>query len=467
MIALFSLAAIVASAHAQTIVFSFTGSPQTFVVPSGAFAVDIVAAGAQGGLSIQPDVNFGGVAVGRLAVTPGETLHVFVGGQPALGSTTGGFNGGGNGDNSGTGGAAGGGASDVRQGGTALTDRVIVAGGGGGGGGVFSGLNIVGGVGGGLAGGNGFRVPTDPGGLGGTQVSGGSGTCINFNVAAVGGSLGQGGTPLGQNCGCQGYGGGGGFFGGSGSGNCRGGGGGSGFLSPGLSNAAFQTSNQAGNGQVTLTVLTSTTVGGDPHVKGMFDIDLEVFGKSGANYSLVVGPAFEVNMQLANRGPEERFMTHLAVLYRGTSIAIGPWDLKTRKAALIKHFEALGSRVVYEGEWRVTIELCAQHKITLTTHHTANKLALNYLDLEFSVPGCHDAYGGLLGQTYQCRWATENFQWSRDKEDAFLVPSLTTPSGSYSATAACADEDEYHGMPANGGIAHSSDGAKMTLLKSR
>ncbi len=214
------------------------------------------------------------------------------------------------------------------------------------------------------------------------------------------------------------------------------------------------------------TPVASTSAGGDPHVHGLFGINLEVYGKPGANFSLIVAPAFEVNVQLANRGPKQRFMTEVAVLYRGTSIAIGPWDLKKRKAALIKHFEALGSRVVYEGEWRVTIEVCSQHKITLTTHHTANKLALNYLDLELSVPGCHDAYDGLLGQTYKCRWATDKFEWSRDKEDAFLLPTLTTPSGSYSsATGECANEDEYQGEPITGSST-SADGMTKMLLSS-
>ena len=52
-----------------------------------------------------------------------------VGGQGA-GHDAGGFNGGGSAD--GSGGFGGGGASDIRIGGTALTDRVLVAGGGGG-----------------------------------------------------------------------------------------------------------------------------------------------------------------------------------------------------------------------------------------------------------------------------------------------------------------------------------------------
>jgi hypothetical protein len=49
--------------------------------------------------------------------------------------------------------------------------------------------------------------------------------------------------------------------------------------------------------------LVPTTVGGDPHLKGQFGIKFDVFGEPGANYSLLVAPAFEVNMQLAKFGP--------------------------------------------------------------------------------------------------------------------------------------------------------------------
>lgn len=90
--------------------------------------------------------NLGGYATGELAVSPGDVLNIYVGGQPS--GEPGGFNGGGAGDSLG---AGGGGASDVRTAGNTLNDRVIVAGGGGGGG-IWSGANVIGGVGGGLTG---------------------------------------------------------------------------------------------------------------------------------------------------------------------------------------------------------------------------------------------------------------------------------------------------------------------------
>src|SRR5660398_242742 len=104
--------------------FNYTGSEQTYTVPAGVSEVEITVEGAGMGAG-------GGRAIGRLIVTGGETLYVYVGEQPpALNQAAGGWNGGGtNTDGNGRGGH---GASDVRQGGNSLSDRVIVGGGAGG-----------------------------------------------------------------------------------------------------------------------------------------------------------------------------------------------------------------------------------------------------------------------------------------------------------------------------------------------
>lgn len=170
---------------------------------------------------------------------------------------------------------------------------------------------------------------------------------------------------------------------------------------------------------------------GDPHLAGKFGIQLEVFGEPNASFALVVTPAFAINIQLADRGPEERFITHVAVLYRGTSVTINPRDLHVRKAELISHFEALGSKVVYDSEWRMTVHMCPLHSVTFTTHHTRSDHPLTYLNVEVELPGCHNVFGGLLGQTYQCKWANETFSWSRNMEALFRLPTLDAPSGTY------------------------------------
>lgn len=246
---LFLLALNFTSINAQTTeTFNYTGSMQTWVVPSGVNTVFIEAWGAQGGANWINNDNFGGYAAGDLAVTPGQTLYIYVGQQPN--SITGGWNGGGNGEGAGQGG---GGGSDVRINGTTLNDRVISAGAGGGAG-YWASLHVVGGQGGGLTGGEGYRVPSyaaNPGGLGGTQTAGGAyGTCVTFNVTALAGSFGQGGSP--SACGCEGYGGGGGWYGGAGSGNCRGGGGGSSYIG-GVANGVTNTGVRTGHGEIKIT----------------------------------------------------------------------------------------------------------------------------------------------------------------------------------------------------------------------
>lgn len=244
--------------------FKFTGAAQTFVVPNNVTAITITAYGASGGKDGTNEVmgGDGGVVKAVLPVTSGETLYVLVGGEGVSGynglAGSGGFNGGGAGgaggytNSSANGGNGGGGASDVRQGGSALADRVLVAGGGGGAGGAFFyGSNGSGGAGGGKIGGKGKRGgdPTNgAGGFGGTQTHGGKGgiggaPTYDHGHAAHGkrGQLGSGGD--GGCCKARqltspgGGGGGGGFYGGGGGGEAAfgdtgggGGGGGSSYV---------------------------------------------------------------------------------------------------------------------------------------------------------------------------------------------------------------------------------------------
>jgi hypothetical protein len=209
-------------------------------------------------------------------------------------------------------------------------------------------------------------------------------------------------------------------------------------------------------------MVTSTSASGDPHLAGANGITFDVYGKPAANYSLLVAPAFEINMQLADRGPEMRFMTSMAVLYQGKSFVITPWTVKTNSAELIAHFETLGAKVSIDTpNWIITIELCAHHTIVFSTRHSAN---INFLNLEVRVPGCHNAYGGLLGQTYQCKYASEKFEWSREHEEAFRVATLETASDTYSPLALCAHEDEYRGAAIRGGSFSNSTLSMTTML---
>ena len=239
--------------------FNYTGGNQTWTVPAGVFAVSFDVRGAQGGTNSWNDGGKGGKVTGTLAVTPGQTLNVYVGGQPGSGGCCtgvwgpGGWNGGGQGYAyfSGQEARGGGGASDIRIGGTTLNNRVVVAGGGGGAGGQYcNGNQDKGGAGGGSGNaGNGLVCNGYNScycGTGGTQTTGGTNGC--------GGQAGQFGVGGNAWAGCCGYpsgGGGGGWYGGGGGYYYGGGGGGSSYVNPNLtSNVTHTQGDQNGNGQV-------------------------------------------------------------------------------------------------------------------------------------------------------------------------------------------------------------------------
>ncbi|MBX2907612.1 MAG: hypothetical protein KF744_16325, partial [Taibaiella sp.] len=220
----------------ETTEFHYTGGMQTYQVPAGVTKIYVDALGARGGENYYYSrPGFGGRVQCEMTVTPGQVLNIFVGGHGrgsaysvTKGSSftyPGGYNGGGNGYGYGGGG---GGATDVRIGGTALSNRVLVAGGGGGAGYYTSSpyYSEKGGDGGGLTGenGKGSNSYTDSkAGRGGTPSAGGAkGT---YSSSGSSGSLGNGGNASTTG---RGGGGGGGYYGGGG-GSYGGGGGGSSY----------------------------------------------------------------------------------------------------------------------------------------------------------------------------------------------------------------------------------------------
>ncbi|MCF8449495.1 MAG: Ig-like domain-containing protein, partial [Taibaiella sp.] len=241
------------SLSAQT-TFSYTGTVQTYTVPSGVTAIGIDAAGAQGGNSLASNGGNGGRVQASLTVTPGQVLSIYVGGQGAAGPSSsgtragGGNGGGGEGGNGNGYGGGGGGSSDIRTGGTALSNRIIVAAGGGGGGYNCGSANAEpGGNGGGLTGFVGFScssASTSSCGSGGTQTAGGTGAT---SYGASSGTLGAGAN---NSVIIYGGGGGGGYYGG-GAGYYGGGGGGSSYYGgSGVSGPTTTAGFKTGNGYV-------------------------------------------------------------------------------------------------------------------------------------------------------------------------------------------------------------------------
>ncbi|MBN2628345.1 MAG: InlB B-repeat-containing protein [Spirochaetales bacterium] len=223
--------------------YDYSGVMQTWTVPNGVSQIYLYLRGAEGGgsrLSSNTASGLGGLggsSYGTLAVTEGDIINIFVGGQGGSSETglaAGGWNGGGSGYGSSAGepGNGGGGASDIRLNGTALTDRIIVAGGGGGGG-EDSGDSV--GQGGGLEG-------TGYTGYDATQLAAGTGGAFG-----VGGSTDM----------ADGGGGGGGWYGGGTEtsttigADSQGGGGGSGYID-GVSNGTTTAGMNQGNGRIVI-----------------------------------------------------------------------------------------------------------------------------------------------------------------------------------------------------------------------
>ncbi len=253
--------------NANETVFTYTGDVQQWVVPDGITSISVDVRGAQGGIasdywsSIGGPGGPGGRVQTTLAVTPGETLFIYVGGAGS--GSDGGFNGGGNGGyGGGMGGygGGGGGASDIKRAGSTLTNRIVIASGGGGGKGYYS-SDVSGpyggGLGGGLIGGDGpDHVDASNGGKGSTQNYGGAGGTkgtSTYGQAGEPGTIGQGGTGGRYNAsGVGGGGGGGGYYGGGGGASDGSGGGGGSSYSIGT-DTIYTQGFQIGDGIVIIT----------------------------------------------------------------------------------------------------------------------------------------------------------------------------------------------------------------------
>ncbi|MGH2586243.1 MAG: IPT/TIG domain-containing protein, partial [Dehalococcoidia bacterium] len=204
--------------------FEYTGTTQTWTVPAGVTQATFDVHAAQGGPVLDSSGGRGGRALATLAVSPGATVTIWVGGAGSAGNCSG------SGASLSCDGGDGGDSSDVRIGGTERAQRVLVAGGGGG-----ASRRCAGGGGGGSLG---ATAPCAGGGAGGNQDgSSGSGQLGD-------GSSGADGNPD------SGGGGGGGYYGGAGGAAGSGGGGGSGFGPMGV---MFETGARQGNGRVTVT----------------------------------------------------------------------------------------------------------------------------------------------------------------------------------------------------------------------
>ncbi len=171
-------------------------------------------------------------------------------------------------------------------------------------------------------------------------------------------------------------------------------------------------------------------------------------------YSLFSAPQFQVNMRIAGDGPKPHFMTEVSVLFRTKSFLFNVVTMDDRfRDDLTAKLDLVGGRLLTFHPWEVTLGLGAGQRVTIRQKHTteaerelwhANGRSFYYLGVDVAVPGCHDTYDGVLGQTYQCRYVRDGdaFEWSHEQEEAFrLLGGLLSPSGAFAVDAPCIGDE--------------------------
>eukprot|EP01108_Squamamoeba_japonica_P000867 TRINITY_DN1317_c0_g1_i7.p1 TRINITY_DN1317_c0_g1~~TRINITY_DN1317_c0_g1_i7.p1 ORF type:complete len:554 (-),score=190.37 TRINITY_DN1317_c0_g1_i7:95-1756(-) len=193
----------------------------------------------------------------------------------------------------------------------------------------------------------------------------------------------------------------------------------------------------------TFAVLASGATG-DPHLVGAHGEHYEFFGQPGAVYTLFSTPQFVLNMQLWDKGPNDRYIERLALIFRNVThvFSTAAFHPKKFEQKLNRELVPAGGKAHLSPN-HIELELCDGHKVEIV-HNLAraqkNAGDIYYLDVAVTVPGCHDAYGGALGQTYQCRYAKgERFVWSHNLENVFRVKSLSAKAGAFARDAPCHD----------------------------
>ena len=251
-----------------TSAFSYTGSQQTFTVPSDVSSLKLYAWGAGGGGGDNSSGGSGGYAEGTLSTTGGTTYSIIVGGGGAGYYTT-------------NAGGAGGGLTGIFSGGTTVPfnstgrARAIMIAGGAGGGSGGSGSEAMGGAGGGNEGNRGYHdyrggpygAGSRSGGYGGTQSAGGAiapDTGGTYNPGNTAGSDLQGGVGSysGSAPGNGGFGGGG-SAGAYAGGAYGGGGGGGGYFGGGGGQDYYSSAGGGGSGYVGGVTSATNTTGND------------------------------------------------------------------------------------------------------------------------------------------------------------------------------------------------------------
>lgn len=211
------------------------------------------------------------------------------------------------------------------------------------------------------------------------------------------------------------------------------------YINNGVQISVLKTSGGTTLGQAQNRLHTAAAGGGgsgDPHIRGPSGEQYNFTGQPGGIYSFFSSPWYQVAMELAHTNTtvatDARAMVKAGVVFRNQTFLFNATkspSLEELKASL----GVEGVKVLRSAWNRTEIELCPGHVLTI-----ARKFSV-YINIDVSVPGCHDSYNGILGQMFQCKFINgqETFVWSPAQEETFRIPGIFAATGAFLPNATC------------------------------
>jgi len=205
-----------------------------------------------------------------------------------------------------------------------------------------------------------------------------------------------------------------------------------------------------------------TTAGtcADPHIHSPFGATFDFKGKPRGDYTLFSTSNFVLNMHMADYGPDVHYISEAALVFRNVSISFDVlYHAEHYIEQLNKILAPVGASASAKTKFSTVLNLCPGERVVVTQMVTLTLPHYYYLDLQVSAPGCSAYYGGVLGQTYHCKYASrdEKFEWDPNAEESFRVSSLMSIGGAFVAHQKCDSKGVELLSSVSGGLMGKTD----------